>query len=68
MKPNSFRLNVALKNGVALFVIVLCSWTSVLSKSHLYASGYDENQNSELYRINVNTGAAKALGVTSRLI
>ncbi|HEY8226411.1 MAG TPA: hypothetical protein VIG25_14115 [Pyrinomonadaceae bacterium] len=66
MKPNSFSANVALKNGIALFVIVLCSWTSVLSKSHLYASGYDENQNSELYRINVNTGAAKALGVTGQ--
>ena len=61
MKRKSARTHVALMNIVALFV-VLCAWTSAFAKPwQLYATGTNGEGTSTLYRINVHTGAAKAL-------
>jgi hypothetical protein len=61
MKRNLSRTPIALINIVA-FVIVLCSWTPAFAKPwQLYATGTTGEGVSTLYRINVHTGAAKAL-------
>jgi hypothetical protein len=61
MKRSSFRTHVTL-NIVALLVVVLCSCTAALGKPwQLYATGTNGEGLSTLYRINVQTGAAKAL-------
>jgi hypothetical protein len=61
MKRKSFTTHVALISIVALFV-VLCSWTPALAKPwQLYATGTNSENTSTLYRINVHTGAAKAI-------
>ena len=66
MNPNSFGTMTILKNFMVLLILVLCCWTSALSKpSHLYASGTDNEGTSTLYRLNVNTGAAKPVGIFS---
>ena len=61
MKRKSVKAHVALINIVALFV-VLGSWTTALAKPwQLYATGTNGEGTSTLYRINVHTGAAKAV-------
>ena len=62
MKQTSFRTHVTVINIVALFVVVLCSCTTTLAKPwQLYGTGFNGEGLSTLYRINVHTGAAKAL-------